>query len=80
MVNTDVNVFQKALLDAVLEEYAAVEPISGPGPENYSVWIDREHQLIYRSRQDGCSQLLFLNQEKMEAYVRLLQMQGYSFP
>lgn len=69
------NIFQKALLAAVLEEYA--EP-DGASQAECSVWIDREHRCLYRTRHDGCTQHLFPNQKKMDAYIRLLKMQGYS--
>jgi len=76
-----VKAFKKALLEAVLEEYIGLDQQSAVckdvSQKDNSVWLDQEHRCLYLTRQDHCMQYLFLNQEQRDAYIRLLQEQGY---
>lgn len=73
------NVFKKALLDSVLEEYRGCEETAGEIRQgSCSLWIDRERRFVCFEMYDHCIQLVFLNREERDAYVQHLRMQGYT--
>lgn len=75
------NAFKKALLDTVLAEYedtASLAEATADDVRHHSVWVDREHLLLYTTRHDGCIQHLFLSQEHMDTFLQHLQAQGFT--
>jgi hypothetical protein len=73
-----VNAFQKALLDAVLEEYVVLAQPSGTAAvDKYTLWADANVKHLFFSQHDGCTQILFHDRQKAESCVKLLLLQGY---
>lgn len=71
--------FMRAIVDSLLEEYAETETQDSDTLDIhlYSLWVDREKALLYRTRQDGCAQLFFPTPEKMESFARTLLLHGF---
>lgn len=75
-------VFKKALLDAVLEEYKELEnhktasQACGLGANN-SLWIDTEHQRLCLTMAENCVQCYFRSTQQRNVFLRLLQDRGY---